>query len=58
MVVGNRSIRRTALLVGFYGVLIILMLTVVSSYVELDNKSQLSAYDDGWNDISAFHDEL
>ena len=58
MAATNRRIRRTVLLVGFYGVLLILLLTVVSSYVELDNKSQLSAYDDGWNDISAFHDEV
>ena len=58
MAAANRRVRRTALLVGFYGVLLILLLTVVSSYVELDNKSQLSAYDNSWNDISAFHDEV
>ncbi|MCS5534557.1 MAG: hypothetical protein NZ802_01745, partial [Candidatus Poseidoniales archaeon] len=58
MVAANRRIRRTTLLVGFYGVLLILLLTVVSSYVELDNESQLSAYDNSWNDISAFHDEV
>jgi predicted nucleic acid-binding Zn ribbon protein len=38
MAAANRRVRRTALLVGFYGVLVILLLTVVSSYVELDNK--------------------
>ncbi len=58
MAVGSRKIRRTALLLGFYGVLFILLMTVVSSYVNIDNESQLSAYDDGWNDISAFHDEV
>ena len=58
MAIANRKIKRTALLVGFYAVLLILLLTVVSSYVELDNKQQLSAYDDGWDDISAFHDEV
>ena len=51
MAVGSRKIRRTALLLGFYGVLFILLMTVVSSYVNIDNESQLSAYDDGWNDI-------
>lgn len=58
MAIANRKIKRTALLVGFYAVLLILLLTVVSSYVELDNKQQLSAYDDGWDDLSAFHDEV
>lgn len=54
----SKKFKRGGLLAGFYGVLILLMLTVVLSYVELDNVKQLSAYDDDWDDISAFRSEL
>ena len=54
----NRKIRRAALLTGFYGTLLLLVGVVLSSYVQTGNISQLSAYDDDWNDISAFRKDL
>ncbi|MDP6011232.1 MAG: hypothetical protein QF707_05510 [Candidatus Poseidoniaceae archaeon] len=53
----NRRIRRGALLVGFFGTLILLVGVVLSSYVQ-SGDSQLSAYDDDWNDISAFRHDV
>jgi hypothetical protein len=58
MVKISKKVRRAGLLAGFYGVLVLLLLTVVSSSVELENVKQLSAYDDGWDDLSAFRNEL
>ena len=53
----TRKFRRGATLTAFYVVLVLLILTLLSSFIT-NSGSQLSAYDDDWNDISAFRDDL
>tara|TARA_B100000131_G_scaffold124298_1_gene121450 strand:+ start:1710 stop:3314 length:1605 start_codon:yes stop_codon:yes gene_type:complete len=57
MAARNRRIRRGILLVGFFGTLFLLIGVVLSSYVQ-SGTSQLSAYDDDWDDISAFRKDI
>ena len=57
MATRNRRIRRGILLVGFFGTLFLLIGVVLSSYVQ-SGTSQLSAYDDDWDDISAFRKDI
>ena len=54
----GRKMRRGLLLAGFYGTLLLLIGVVLSSYIQTGNRSQLSAYDDDWNDISAFRKDI
>ena len=49
--------RRGATLTAFYIVLGLLLVTLLSSFVNPVD-SQLSAYDDDWDDISTFRDDL
>ena len=54
----GRKMRRGLLLAGFYGTLLLLIGVVLASYIQTGNRSQLSAYDDDWNDISAFREDI
>jgi len=50
--------RRVALQVAFWAVLGVLLLTVLSNFINLSATNQLSAYDDDWNDMSAFRSDI
>lgn len=50
--------KRTALQVAFWAVLTTLALSVLLTFVNVSNVEQLSAYDDDWNDLSAFREDL
>jgi len=50
--------KRQALLAAFYVALFMLVWVVLSAYINLNNVKQNSAYDDDWNDLSAFREEL
>ena len=52
------NIRRVSLQVAFWSVLGILLLTVLSNFINLSATNQLSAYDDDWNDMSAFRSDI
>ena len=49
--------RRNAAMAAFYTVLGLLVFTLLGSYI-IPSNSQLSAYDDDWDDISAFRADL
>ena len=50
--------RRFGLQAAFWSVLGIILLMILSNFVNLSNTNQLSAYDDDWNDISNFREAL
>ena len=56
-VLKSRKTRRTGLMIAFYGVLALLLYSIVASYL-VDSDTQLSAYDDDWDDLSAFRADL
>ena len=56
-VLKSRKTRRLGLMVAFYSVLGLLLLSIVSSYLVTSNP-HLSAYDDDWDDLSAFRSDL
>ena len=56
-VLKSRKTRRLGLMVAFYAVLGLLLLSIVSSYLVTSNP-HLSAYDDDWDDLSAFRSDL
>ena len=53
----TRQFRRGATLFAFYTVLVLLLVTLLGSFINPAD-SQLSAYDDDWDDISAFRYDL
>ncbi|CAI8218071.1 MAG: Uncharacterised protein [Methanobacteriota archaeon] len=53
-----RKIQRRALISSFYLALLFLVWLLLSSYINLGNTKQLSAYDDDWDDISEFRKEI
>ena len=53
----SRKTRRTGLMLAFYAVLALLLLSVTNSYL-VDSDPHLSAYDDDWDDLSAFRGDL
>ena len=53
-----KKYQRRALISSFYLALFFLVWLLLSSYVNLGNTKQLSAYDDDWDDISNFRKEL
>ncbi len=53
----TRQFRRGATLTAFYIVLGLLLVTLLGSFIN-PVESQLSAYDDDWDDISQFRDDL
>ncbi|MEE2759581.1 MAG: hypothetical protein VYA86_06360 [Candidatus Thermoplasmatota archaeon] len=56
-VLKSRKTRRVGLMLAFYSVLALLLLSIVSSYL-VDSDPHLSAYDDDWDDLSAFRADL
>ena len=50
--------RRLALQIAFWTVLATLLLSVLLTFVNVANVNQLSAYDDDWNDLSSFREDL
>jgi len=56
-VLKSRKTRRTGLMVAFYGVLALLLYSIVGSYL-VPSDPHLSAYDDDWDDLSAFRADL
>lgn len=48
------NVRRIVLQSSFWLVMLVLLFSVLSSFVNLSSSNQLSAYDDDWNDMSAF----
>ncbi len=56
-VLKSRKTRRLGLMLAFYSVLGLLLLSIVSSYL-VPSDPHLSAYDDDWDDLSAFRADL
>ena len=50
--------RRFGLQAAFWAVMGIILLMILSNFVNLSNTNQLSAYDDDWNDMSAFREDV
>ena len=50
--------RRFGLQAAFWSVMGVLLLMILSNFVNLSNTNQLSAYDDDWNDMSAFRQDI
>ena len=53
----SRKTRRAGLMFAFYAVLLLLLYSVVSSYL-VPSDPHLSAYDDDWDDLSTFREDL
>ena len=53
----SRKTRRAGLMFAFYAVLALLLYSIVASYLVPSN-THLSAYDDDWDDLSAFRADL
>ncbi|MEE2747518.1 MAG: DUF4350 domain-containing protein [Candidatus Thermoplasmatota archaeon] len=53
----SRKTRRAGLMLAFYAVLLLLLYSVVSSYL-VPSDPHLSAYDDDWDDLSTFREDL
>lgn len=54
----NLNVRRTALQASFWLVMLILLMTVLVNFINLSTTNQFSAYDDDWNDMSAFREDI
>lgn len=50
--------RRLALQASFWVVMLILLMTILLNFVNISATNQLSAYDDDWNDMSAFREDI
>ena len=50
--------RRIGLQAAFWAVMFILLLMILSNFVNISNTNQLSAYDDDWDDMSAFRQDI
>ena len=50
--------RRFGLQAAFWAVMGVLLLMILGNFVNLSNTNQLSAYDDDWNDMSAFRQDI
>ena len=50
--------RRFGLQAAFWAVMGVLLLMILSNFVNLSNTNQLSAYDDDWDDMSAFRQDI
>ena len=53
----SRRFKRGATMAAFYSVLFLLVATLLATYVN-PAQVQLSAYDDDWDDLSAFREDL
>ena len=56
-VLANPQVRRNALAFAFYAMLFLLLSSIASTYIVQSNP-HLSAYDEDWDDISAFRADL
>ena len=56
-ILNSRKNRRTALVVSFWSLLVILILSIAMTYV-VPGQTQQSAYGEEWNDLGAFRAEL
>ena len=54
----NFNARRLALQAAFWLVLGVLLMTILLNFINLSATNQLSAYDDDWNDMSAFRQDI
>ena len=54
----NLNVRRLALQASFWGVMLVLLMTILLNFINLSATNQLSAYDDDWNDMSAFRKDI
>lgn len=53
----SQKARRTGLMISFYLVLALLLYSIVGTYL-VESDPHLSAYDDDWDDLSAFRSDL
>lgn len=54
----TKNLKRIGLQVAFWAVLGILLLTILQNFINISQSEQLSAYDDDWNDMSAFREDI
>ena len=54
----NLNYRRIGLQAAFWLVMFLLLMSILLNFVNLSNTNQLSAYDDDWNDMSAFRQDI
>ena len=54
----SRNFRRIGLQLAFWAVLGILLLTILQNFINISQSTQLSAYDDDWDDMSAFREDI
>ena len=54
----NFNVRRFALQASFWAVMLVLLMSVLLNFINLSATNQLSAYDDDWNDMSAFRQDI
>ena len=54
----SRNLKRIGLQLAFWAVLGILLLTILQNFINISQTNQLSAYDDDWNDMSAFREDI
>ena len=54
----SRNLKRIGLQFAFWAVLGILLLTILQNFINISQTNQLSAYDDGWDDMSAFREDI
>ena len=54
----NFNARRLALQASFWAVMLILLTTILLNFINLSATDQLSAYDDDWDDMSAFRQDI
>ena len=52
------NLRRIGLQASFWLVMLILLMTILLNFINLSSTNQLSAYDDDWNDMSAFREDI
>ena len=55
---GNSKLKRIGLQFAFWGVLAILFGTLMFNFVNFGQPNQLSAYDNDWDDLSAFRQDI
>ena len=54
----NFNTRRLALQASFWAVMLVLLMTILLNFINLSATDQLSAYDDDWDDMSAFRADI
>ena len=54
----SRNFKRIGLQFAFWAVLSLLLLTILQNFINISQTDQLSAYDDGWDDMSAFREDI